>query len=1007
MKNSIRLQWLSNFKALSLFMIIFFCAATGYSQNEISISGKITDANSLSLPGANVLVKGTKTVTTTDFDGNFSIKAPSNGILVISFIGYQSKEIAINSQKNISVKLAEEASKLNEIVVVGYGTQKKGDLTSAVAHVTKEDFVQAPVKDVGQLLQGKVAGLTVTSSSGNPDSGSSIFLRGTSSISNPTPPLILIDGIPGGLKDFAPEDIETIDILKDGSAAAIYGTRANNGVLLITTKKGSKKDMKPEISFQQTTSTQSIMKKPNFLNADEYRDAIKKGIIPAASDKGASTDWIDEITQGNISTTYDLSIRGGNSKTNYYGSVNYRAFEGIMMGSDNNSLYTNINVNHKMFDDKLQVTFGINNQDNVLNVNSVGSSFNGVIYRNALIANPTAPVLKPEGANYAGDYYENFAIFVNPVADLKNSVGERKTHRTRSNLGFILKPIDGLTFNLSLGRVTSNTTRGYYENKFHSSNLLGGLNGYANKGSEEFIDQTLDFTAQYEKTFGSGHHLTGLLGYSYFDTEYESSSQYAYNFATDYFTYNNMGAATNFGPTGKLSYLNGAPFVSSYKNSYNLIGGFARANYDYNGKYLLSGTIRREGSSKFIGSDNPWGTFWAVSGGWRLDKEEFLKSVTWLNSLKVRAGYGITGAAPGGYYLGLSQLGLSSVSNSFYYNGNFVQTLSPFQNPNPGLTWEEKKETNIGLDFGMFNSRFTGTIDVYNRKTDGLLFNFPVPQPPNLVGTTFANAGVMENKGIEVSLGYNVIQNANVTWNAQVNGSYNENKFVSFSDDPRYKSANDYADFGSTGEPIQQSTHRLQIGQPVGNFYGFKVIDITDQGKWVYDDLNKDGKITNDDRQILGNGIPKYNLAFNNTVKYKNLDFTVTMRGAFDYQILNFDRMFYEQNGNVERNRLKTALEPVFGKAVLTESEKYNSYYIENGDYWKIDNIVLGYTFKGNTFKFFDVFRIYASTLNTFLFTKYKGLDPELSPEGVTPGNDYRDKYPTTRTFTIGINATF
>ena len=995
------------FSKNGLFLLMLVMGITNlFAQGSRTITGTVTNAEGLPVLGANVIIKGTTTGVTSDFDGNYSINANADDVLVFSYVGFRDQEVPVGTQTLIDVQLAEDVAALDEVVVVGYGTQKKGDITSSVAHVDSEDFVKAPVKDIGQLLTGKVAGLTITNSSGNPNDPPSIFLRGTSSISNATPPLVLIDGIPGSLSDFAPEDVASIDILKDGSAAAIYGTRANNGVILVTTKQGNFNAGKPQLTLETSVSTQSILNKPDFLTAAQYRQAIADGIIPEISDQGASTDWIDEITRNNVSKTYDLSIRGGSDKTSYYGAINYRDLQGVFLGSNNKNLFANINVEQRMFNDKLRISLGINNRDNTTNLGTVTGSFDNFLFRNAEIANPTAPLYKPEGADYAGDYYQSFAVFVNPVANIKNSDGELRTHRTRVKARLEFQPIDPLTFTLNMAQVSSNTTRGYYENKFHFSNLSGGLNGYANKGSNEYKDRQLDFTTQFEKRFNE-HHITALAGYSYFETEYEESAQYAYNFATDFFSYNNMGSATNLGPTGELSYLNGSPFTTSYKQSYNLIAGFGRLNYDYDGKYLVSGTIRYEGSSKFIGSNHPWGTFWAASAGWRMEKEDFIKDIDWVSQLKLRVGYGVTGSAPNGYYLGLAQLGLSSVNNSFYYNGNFVQTLAPFQNPNTDLTWEEKKETNIGIDFGLFNNRLNGSIDLYKRRTDGLLFNFPVPQPPNLVGSTFANAGVMDNNGIEVGLNYDVLRGSDFNWSTQITGSYNKNKFVSFSDNPKYSSSNNFADFGSTGPPIQQSTHRLQEGQPVGNFFGFKVTGITDDGKWVYDDLNDDGKITNDDRQILGNGIPKYHLAFNNTFRYKNFDLAVTMRGAFDYQILNFNRMYYENNSNQIRNRLASALKPVFGKAVLTEPEAYNSYYIENGDYWKIDNIVLGYNFEPKQIDFIDSIRIYASTLNTFVFTNYKGVDPEISPEGVSPGNDNRDKYPTTRTYTFGLNIKF
>jgi hypothetical protein len=419
------------------------------------------------------------------------------------------------------------------------------------------------------------------------------------------------------------------------------------------------------------------------------------------------------------------------------------------------------------------------------------------------------------------------------------------------------------------------------------------------------------------------------------------------------------------------------------------------------------GNLRYEATSKLVGTNDPWGLFPAVSVGWKLDKENFMQNVNFINELKLRVGYGVTGTAPDALFLGVSRLGYDG--GYAYIGGQWVPTLAPVSNPNPYLRWEEKHETNIGADFAMFKRKLSGSIDVYRRITKGLLYDYPVPTPPNLYGITKANVGEMENKGVEVLLNYLAVQNKEVTWNTSVNFSTNTNKLVSLTND-LYKLTNDYINVGYTGSPVQTYTHRIQVGQPIGNFYGYEVTGVTDDGKWIYSD--KDGKATTEkggeeNKKVLGNGLPKSYLSWNNSVRYKNFDLGVSMRGAFGFQILNFTRMYYENPGTTQYNQLKSAQEPVFGKVVLNKNvlPEYNSYYVEDGDFWKIDNITVGYNIKAN--KAFKAMRIYVALINGFTFTGYKGNDPEVNRLGVTPGDDDRDKYPATRTFTAGLNVTF
>lgn len=964
-------------------------------QKEQDVSGVVTDQNGEGLPGVTVVIKGTTVGTITDFEGKYTLKnVSSDAILLFSFVGMKAVEVPVAGQKTISIAMEEETVGLEEVVAIGYGTIKKADVTSSVGTVKSEDFNAGSVQDAGQLIQGKVAGLSLNTTSGDPTAGTSISLRGNTTLfGTSSNPLILVDGVPSDLSTVAPEDIESVDVLKDGSAAAIYGTRGTNGVILITTKRAGAGD-RSVVEYSGYVSTQTIANKLDMLTAQDYRDQIAAGTRASSDDLGANTNWLDEITQTPINHVHNLSFRGGNSKTNYIATINYRDVDGIFKKSYTKRLTARADVNHSMFNDVLNFNLGILSRTEKLN------GFNGYTYRQAVIYNPTSPVKDENGVWVEQPGAFNYD---NPLARIEESDGQTSTNLNRLSATVTLKPVQGLNVKALMSYSKWNSTYGYYETKNHISTVRAGVNGYATDNATENAEKLVDLTAEYKKSFGD-HNFTVLGGYSWQD--FVGRSFYVNNndFQTDQFGYNNIGLGVGI-KEGSTVW-----GIGSSKTKTNLIGFFGRFNYNYKNRYLLMGSVRHEAASQLYGTKDPWGTFPAVSVGWRLTEESFMKNVTLFNDLKLRAGYGVTGTQPSDLFLGVATLVYSS---PFYNNGTWIQTLTPGRNPNPYLRWEEKKETNIGVDFAMLKNRLSGSIDLYKRKIDGLLYDYAVPTPPNLVTTTRANAGKMENKGLEILINAVPVQSKDFTWNTNVTFSTNSNKLITLSNE-LYQATSDYFTTGATGEPIQTFTHRVDIGGKIGNFYGFKVIGVDDAGKWIYEDA--DGNAVNYDdfdhsfenKKVLGNGIPKYIGSWNNTFQYKDFDLSITMRGAFDFQILNFERMYLENTKTVQYNRLKSAYDKVFGKAVLSTDMdlEYNSYYIENGDYWKIDNITLGYTMH-NLSKYIQKARIYASTLNTFVITGYKGIDPEVYSGGLSPGNDGRDKYPTTRTFTLGVNLTF
>ena len=702
--------------------------------------------------------------------------------------------------------------------------------------------------------------------------------------------------------------------------------------------------------------------------------------------------------QNPVTHVHNLSYRGGNAQTNYLVNLNYRSFQGLMLRSDNKALSGRFDINHSMFDGLLKVNVNMINTYQNYTTTGDGYSFNGFAYRQAVIRNPTSPVKNPDGT-----WFEQPGIYVyeNPLARLYESDGRNSNQNTRLAGSLTLTPIAGLTITGLGARTTFNELRGYSETKRHISNIRDTRNGYASRGTSQTLENLLELTANYNKTI-NGHNFSLLGGYSYQDNTFEDAYMTNWDFPTDLFTYNNIGQ----GDAARR----GINAISSTKSRRNLIGFFSRATYNYREKYLLMASVRREATSALVGAAEPWGTFPAVSVGWRINKESFMENSNLFNDLKLRVGYGITGTPPQSLFLGVARLGYSGYTLS---NGRWVPQLVPISNPNPNLRWEQKAETNIGLDFALFKSRISGSLDAYNRRVNGLLYEYPVPTPPNLFGTTWANVGVMENRGFEAIINFVPVAKKNFEWSSSINFSTNTNKLASLSND-EYKTTSPFFNTGYTGEPIQTYTHRVEVGRPIGEFYGFKVIGSSEDGKWIYE--GKDGKAipyadfkaSDEDKQILGNGLPKYYAGWNNNVRYKKFDLAVTMRGAFDFQILNFQRLYYENVGRTQYNQLKTAYDKLFGVAVMDKNVplQFNSYYIENGDFWKVDNITLGYNL-GNIKSVVKNTRVYFSMLNSLVFTGYKGIDPEVNRLGLAPGDDERDKYPSTRTFTFGINATF
>lgn len=807
--------------------------------------------------------------------------------------------------------------------------------------------------------------------------------------------MILIDGVEGDLSTVAPENIEAIDVLKDASAAAIYGTRGANGVILITTKTG-KREAHTTASYSGYVSASQFGKKLDFMTAEDVR-AGKTNF----TDKGYDTDWLDAISRTGFTHNHNFNISGGTKQTTYSADFTYRKEDGVIMNTYAEDIRMRFDVSHWMLNDMLKVNLNMVKKWHKNSATNATATDQSNIYRQAIARNPTAPIYNEDGS-----YNEDFGVnyYYNPVGMLEERLGNYTYEETRAAGNITFEPIKGWQTNLMLATSRFGAHDKGYNTSDYYGNQLNQWTGYAYHTNSESFQNNLELTSKYDLNVGK-HRMNAMVGYSYQYYKYEQNYANNYNFPTDFFQWNNLGIGQAL-KEGKAG-------MGSSASENTLIGFFARVSYAYDNRYNLLVSVRREGSSKF-GDNNKWGTFPSASLGWTISNEEFMKGITWLNNLKLRAGFGITGVIPNDPYISLTKYAYGS---SYYYSdGKWLPGLSVSSNPNPDLRWEKSTEFNVGLDWSVLDNRLGGSIDVYNKKTTDLLFLYTVPTPPNLFNSTLANAGSVRNQGIEVAVNAVPVRTKDFEWKTVVTVSANKNKLLSLSND-MYES-NSFKDSGGLGEPINISTHRMEEGRALGEFYGLKSVGVSENGLFLIE--KPDGEVVefsndqlkNDEyRQYLGSGLPKVYLGWTNNLSYKNWDLSMQFTSQLGFKILNEPRAFYENN-SIAYNRLKSVEEaPYGGQYTLSSSQPqtFVSYYLEDGDFLKLTNLTIGYTFpiKKNN-KYIKGVRAYLSGDNLFCITGYSGLDPELSNWYPTSaGIDARDKYPSIRSFTFGLNLTF
>ncbi|RYY55810.1 MAG: SusC/RagA family TonB-linked outer membrane protein [Chitinophagaceae bacterium] len=961
----------------------------GYSQSK-TVRGKITGStDSLPIPLATVSVKGSTTATSTDLNGAYSITVPSpSSVLVFSYVGSAPQEITVGERTSIDVVLKATASTdIGEVVVIGYGSVQKRDLTSAVSTVRAKDFLQGGVNNPLQLIDGKVAGVSISNPAiADPNRSADVQVRGASSVEAGNGPLIVIDGMPGGdLRNVAQQDIESITVLKDASSAAIYGSRGANGVVLVTTKRGKSGDV--SVTYDSYVEKDYVASKPDLITTDEFL-ANNRG-----QDLGARTDWYDElIRDNNIGQNHFVSLAGGNGNTIFRISGNYRTKSGIDIASDRREYGFRANFMQKALGGVLE--FGGNVSYRVANEEFT----NYGAFQQAVKLNPTIPVMDPNNPTRFNTL-QGFDTY-NPVQDLL--ARENGADNTYSIVDFNIRL--NITKNLNSELKLARQSRDRLGREYYTSRAAESINnqrtGRARLASEKWADYTLEWLGNYSKNFGK-HDFKVVGGYSY--QEFNNQGFWAENmdFPSDAFGYNNLDA-------GEWNLIEGRLGMDSWKSREKTIAFLGRVNYNFDNTYFVTASVRHEGNTKF-GANNKWGTFPAVSAAWRISKLAALQSSTFVNDLKIRASYGETGRSGFPRYTSLSRYqGYGRYQND---DGTWIQVYGPANNFNANLRWEKAIAYNIGVDFSLMRNKINGSLDFFDRRSTDLLSNYDVPVGAYVQEQIFANVGTTSAKGIELQLNWDAVKTRDFTYSTNFVASYIKSKLVTWSNDTYQSNYRELQDLPSPGNPGR--AYRLEENVEIGSFYGFLYAGVDASGNiLIWKDgirgkeaINASNEGNGDrDKVYMGHGAPHYEMSWGHTLNYKNIDLSLYFRGRFDYQIMNLYQMYYGLTAEPGVNLIRDAYDR---NGHITSGKVIMDYFLEDGDFVRLENITLGWAPKINLRQIRN-FRVYGTVRNVFTATKFTGLDPtSIGVTGLTPGYGDLNVYPTTRTFSLGLQVTF
>ncbi len=970
-----------------------------FAQSGYEVKGVVVDQLGPVI-GATVIEQGTTNGVSTGLDGDYTLKVSGKDAVVeVSCIGYATQSF-VASQVPAVITLSEDALFLDDVVVIGYGSQKKKEVTGSVASVKSEDFNSGVKSSPVGLLQGKVAGLNISRTTSDPTStGYNIQIRGFSTLDKGagTSPLFIVDGVPvSSIDNISPDEIASMDVLKDGSAAAIYGTRGTNGVIIITTKRGdnftevanTRVEYSGYVSSSMRNGKTGMATPEEFVNLETLSGGmVKPTIIKDADGNFTLTDWTDELTRDVALThNHNVAITGSASQFNYRASLNYKNAEGIAKNNNREEIIAKIAASQKALGGWLELAYDFSYMH-------YRNDYNCADWKMAAVLNPTYPVYDP--ANKNGYYMPQGTGLSNPVEDMnqRESYQDGNYFRGSVKATVNIKPISGLRVS-GFAAVEEGDNHNYWSNKTINTDLDGS--GKAGRGSDTSFSKLFEVTADYSRAFGK-HHLAAVAGFSYQNFLYDGSSIENKGFPTEDMKYYQIGNGD-----AEKTYLK----ASSYRNSNSLAAVFGRVNYNFEEKYLVSASIRREGSSRF-GVNNKWGWFPAVSLGWRITGEDFMQGKDWCNDLKLRAGFGVTGNNLGS---DLRSVAMLSNGGQFWYNGKYVNTYGVSQNVNPDLRWEKKFEYNLGLDYALLDNRLYGSLDVYYRQTRDLLWDYEVPTPPYQYPTLLANAGQMDSYGVELTISGVPVKTGDWTWVTTPTISFNKNYITKLSDPSKgfnYKQTTS----GGVGENglMNTNTQILIEGQSVGSFYGYKYLAMKD-GNWYFQ--TPAGGVVDTStaaeayRQVIGNAQPWFTFGWNNTVRWKNLDASIFFRGVVGNDILNLTRWAYGPLANVSGNIFMKDVKS--SGTIYTNKTLFSDYYLEDGSYIKLDNVSVGYTFKLKEESLIDNLRIYLTGQNLITVTKYSGMDPEINTTSVwNAGIDYCDFYPTVATVMFGVNISF
>lgn len=964
-----------------------------------TVTGTVTDGgDGFPVIGATVLEKGTKNGTITDFEGNYTITVGEDAVLVFSYIGYESQEIPVEGRNLIDVVFNISAAVLDEVIVIGYGTQKKSDKTGAVAHLNSDELKIGRLSDPIEAMQGRAAGVLVSKQGGDPNSGFSVNIRGASSFVSGTGPLYVVDGVPGvDPTTIAPEDIESFNVLKDASSTAIYGARGSNGVIIITTKGAGTERItdakKSEIAFSSLVSFDNVAKRLNFLDGDQIRQFAQENNLTFI-DNGANVDWQDEIYRSGLTQSHNLSFSGADNNSSYRASISHSNITGVLKGSSKQRSIGRLQFTQKGMNDRLTlqaILSGTIEKNEYVNYGG-GINPTNIIYQ-AFRRNPVDPVFNQDGSYFETD--KSFQYY-NPVAIIDQIQNNRDAKRLLGNFRADLEIIKGLVGSVSAS-YTRNDDEGYY---FHPRSSASNLtNGYGRRNYNNHESSLIESTLNYITTISDVHSLTVLAGHSYQRDIFDGIRAEGRNALSDYLQSNNLGALLEVNPGD----------IGSYKNEFLQASFFGRVAYDFDKKYYLTGTLRRDGSSKF-GADNKWGTFPSASVGWSLDQEPFLANSKFINSLKLRAGFGFSGNSNIPTY----------VNNVFYVpagtaiNPETGDVVISFENdndvtPNPELKWETNREINIGVDFGILNNKLSGSIELYQKTISDLIYRYELPVPPNKNRYIFANAGEVANRGVEVTLLGYPVSKKNFDWKSIFTFSANRQETNSIgNEDFKLEEVKLLWVEGRGLIGGENWTQILKPGVSLGSFYLPEYAGLSDDGKFLF--YTAAGGVTRDvtraERRIVGNAQPDFTIGWSNFFDLKNgFDFSFSIRAVIGFDILNVTRMVFSNPADLPTlNVLEEALDEF--ERGLKSSPIVSSYYLEDGTFLKLDNASIGYNINLKS-AYIKGLRVFVSGSNLLTLTGYKGLDPEISYGGIEFGRDQYDVYPKTRTISLGLNANF